>query len=401
MKQYETTSSGRRANPLALKMQLNRMEITGQEKSVKKWTVYNDCKKLSKQLELTDNSFKVLEALIKFYPGDNLRPGIQLIVFAQNEQICERAFGMPESTLRDQINKLIEAGLILRKDSPNRKRYPVRDKNGTIVDAFGFDLSPLLLRSQEISDLVKQLQIEKETLDSEKKHLISLQGNVYDLIKVGKEEGVCANWDQIESNYRAIVERKGRVPQLEEVRAAFESLSRLRCEVFNILEAHHVPPKFGADGAEFRRRIEDSKPESLLEFESGSELDEGETAAAEPKAMREPLKVLPIGIVLRACPDIADYGPAGRIESWRDLMSAAVVVRSTLGVSPSAYQEACEVMGPENAAVAMACILERAGHVRSPGGYLRDLTHKAARDEFSLRPMLMALLRARGASGLQ
>lgn len=39
-------------------------------------------------------------------------------------------------------------------------------------------------------------------------------------------------------------------------------------------------------------------------------------------------------------------------------MGAAVVVRSMLGVSPSAYEEACGAMGPENAAVAMACILE-------------------------------------------
>lgn len=55
-------------------------------------------------------------------------------------------------------------------------------------------------------------------------------------------------------------------------------------------------------------------------------------------------------MVLEACPEIRDCGPNGAIESWRDLMSAAVVVRSMFGVSPSAYQEACEVLGPENAA---------------------------------------------------
>ena len=97
-----------------------------------------------------------------------------------------------------------------------------------------------------------------------------------------------------------------------------------------------------------------------------------------------------------ACLEIAMYGPGGAISSWRELMTAAVVVRSMLGVSPSAYQEACEVMGPENAAVATACMLERAGHINSAGGYLRDLTRKAARGEFSLGPMLMALLRLNG-----
>jgi len=68
-------------------------------------------------------------------------------------------------------------------------------------------------------------------------------------------------------------------------------------------------------------------------------------------------------------------------------------------VSPSAYQDACEAMGPENAAVAIACILERAGHINSAGGYLRDLTRKAERGEFSLGPMLMALMRANAGPG--
>jgi replication initiation protein RepC len=78
-------------------------------------------------------------------------------------------------------------------------------------------------------------------------------------------------------------------------------------------------------------------------------------------------------------------------------MSAAIVVRSMLGVSSSAYEDACAVMGPENAATVMACILERGGHINSAGGYLRDLTRRADKGEFGLGPMLMALLRANGA----
>ncbi|MNL30650.1 hypothetical protein D3C87_1523980 [compost metagenome] len=111
------------------------------------------------------------------------------------------------------------------------------------------------------------------------------------------------------------------------------------------------------------------------------------------KAKPEPIKAFPLGIVLRACPQIADYGSGGQIENWRELMKAAVVVRSMLGVSPSAYEEACNAMGPENAAVAMACILERSNFITSAGGYLRDLTRRSERGEFSLGPMLMALLK--------
>ena len=101
-------------------------------------------------------------------------------------------------------------------------------------------------------------------------------------------------------------------------------------------------------------------------------------------------------MVLSACPEISAYGPGGAISSWRDLMTAAVVVRSMLGVSPSAYQQACEVLGPENAAAVMACILERGGQINSAGGYLRDLTRRAEKGEFSLGPMIMALMRANG-----
>lgn len=118
--------------------------------------------------------------------------------------------------------------------------------------------------------------------------------------------------------------------------------------------------------------------------------------AEKPKPAGE-LKPFPLALVLRACPEISSYGPGGSVGSWRDLMTAAVVVRSMLGVSPSAYQEACEIMGPENAATVIACILERAGHINSAGGYLRDLTRRAARAEFGLGPMLMALANANGA----
>ncbi|MFN7093269.1 MAG: plasmid replication protein RepC, partial [Allorhizobium sp.] len=114
------------------------------------------------------------------------------------------------------------------------------------------------------------------------------------------------------------------------------------------------------------------------------------------RAKAEPIKSFPLGMVLRACPQIADYGPAGGISHWRELMTAAVVVRSMLGVSPSAYEEACDAMGAENAAAAMACILERSNLINSAGGYLRDLTKRSERGEFSIGPMLMSLLKASG-----
>ncbi|WP_439626702.1 replication initiation protein RepC [Shinella sp.] len=58
-------------------------------------------------------------------------------------------------------------------------------------------------------------------------------------------------------------------------------------------------------------------------------------------------------------------------------------------------------MGAEIAAIAIACILQRAEHINSAGGYLRDLTRKTARGEFGLGPMRMAALKANTGSEKQ
>lgn len=105
-------------------------------------------------------------------------------------------------------------------------------------------------------------------------------------------------------------------------------------------------------------------------------------------------------MVLDACPDIADYSRRG-ITSWRDFMATAGVVRSMLGISPSAWAEACETMGEEGAAVMVAAILQKGEGIKSPGGYLRNLTERAKAGQFSLGPVLMALLRAKAGDGAQ
>ena len=171
-------------------------------------------------------------------------------------------------------------------------------------------------------------------------------------------------------------------------------MQSLRETIINALEMQIKSEKIDTDDVRFDRHIQNSHTESINELEPSSREDLKATPIETLRPTRPQIKAFPLVMVLQACPDIADYAPGGTIPDWRALMSAAVVVRTMLGVTPSAYQDACEVMGAENAAVAMACILERAGHINSAGGYLRDLTAKARRGEFSLGPMLMALMRA-------
>jgi replication initiation protein RepC len=198
----------------------------------------------------------------------------------------------------------------------------------------------------------------------------------------------------MEEIYIGLIARLPRSPSRENIESILDEMAMLREEVVNRLEMQVKAEKTDTNDGQNGRHIQNSNPESIHDLEPRSEKEQDATAEPDKVRPSETLKAFPLNMVLRACPQLVDYAPGGEISHWRELMAAAVTVRSMLGVSPSAYQEACEVMGPENAAVAIACILERAGHINSAGGYLRDLTTRARRGEFSLGPMLMALMRA-------
>ena len=189
-----------------------------------------------------------------------------------------------------------------------------------------------------------------------------------------------------------------RAPPRSSIEALLKEMEAFHAQIVNLLETQVDSEKTDANDIGIGRHIQNSNTESINELEPRSENELGAKPEGNRRPRQEPIKAFPLAMVLKACPEISMYGPGGKVSSWRELMAAGVIIRSMLGVSPSAYQDACDVMGPENAAVTIACILQRSGHINSAGGYLRDLTARARRDEFSLGPVLMALLRANGDS---
>ncbi|WP_065376442.1 plasmid replication protein RepC [Ensifer adhaerens] len=391
-----TTPFGRRPMTLALvRRQVASTEISS-NKTADKWKVFRDACEARTLLGLQDRALAVLDALLSFYPETDLRQGESLIVFPSNAQLSVRAHGIAGATLRRHLATLVEAGLIVRKDSANGKRYVRKDRAGDIEDAFGFDLSPLLARSEELAQMAQQMAAERALFRRTKEALTIRRRDARKLISAAIEEGASGDWSKIEDVYLALVARIPRSPTIHDLVSILEEMELLCAEIVNQLDDLDISEDVSSNDAHIERHIQNSNTESSNELEPSSRNELRAKAEPEKPPLREPLKAFPLSMVMRACPEIAMYGQDGTISTWRDLMAAAVVVRSMLGVSPSAYQDACEVMGPENAAVAMACLLERAGHINSAGGYLRDLTSKARRGEFSLGPMLMALLRASG-----
>lgn len=393
-----TTPFGRRSMTLALvKRQLATAEIKP-GKSTDKWKVFRDASEARVQLGIQDRALAVLDALLTFYPDSILSQDRAMIVFPSNAQLSVRAHGITGATLRRQLAALVDAGLIVRKDSANGKRYARKDRAGEIEDAYGFDLSPLLSRADELAQMAQQVAADRAIFRRVKETLTICRRDVRKLISAAIEEGAEGDWATIEAMYVELVGRIPRTPTIGELRVILDEMEMLRSEILNLLEMQINSENMSSNEVHNERHIQNSNTESTHELEPRSEEEQGVKPEIRPQLKREPVKAFPLGMVLQACPEIAMYGPAGAISSWRELMTAAVVVRSMLGVSPSAYQDACEAMGPENAAAMMACILERARHINSAGGYLRDLTTKARRGEFSLGPVLMALLRANAQS---
>lgn len=391
-----TTPFGRRPMTLALVKSQMRTSQIERGKSVDKWKVFRDACDARSLLGLRDRAFAVLNALLTFYPEAALSDAGNLIVFPSNAQLTARANGIAGSTLRENLAHLVEAGLIQRCDSPNGKRYARKGTDGAIETAYGFSLSPLLARSEELALLAQQVTAAQRHFKIVKERITIARRDVRKLISAAVEDSVPGDWGKVEAVYVDLMDRLRTTKIVESFEGILEELELLREEVINQLEIRDISQKSDGNAADIRQHTQNSNTESIIEIEPSSRKEQGGKPNPDIELKRAPIKAFPLGMVLRACPEIGMYGPGGKVGSWRELMVAAVIVRSMLGVSPSAYQEACEVMGPENAAATMAAILERAGHISSAGGYLRDLTGRARRGEFSLGPVLMALLRAHG-----
>lgn len=411
-----TTPFGRR--PMTLGMLASQAAVREIEpgQSIDKWKLYRALCEAKPLLGITDRALAILNALLSFYPKGELSEENGLVVFPSNAQLSLRAHGMAEQTIRRHLATLIEAGLLIRKDSPNGKRYARKEQGGEIREAFGFSLAPLLVRAEEIERLAAEVVAERLHLQRLRERLTLCRRDVAKLIEMALEEGATGDWSRVHLHFRDVVDRLPRSPSTEQVADALDELELLREEIINQLEMQVKVQNQSGNAQHYERHIQNSNPQSTTELEPASEMKQGATAGDRSAGRAEPivriqkdeekngrvsaassangaLKSFPLGLVLQACPEIAAYGPQGSVGTWRELMAAAVVVRSMLGVSPSAYEQACEIMGPENAATVMACVLERAGHINSAGGYLRDLTRRAEKGEFAIGPMLMALAR--------
>ncbi|NBJ13766.1 plasmid replication protein RepC [Microvirga arsenatis] len=389
-----TTPFGRR--PLSLAMVAARAvaEAGPKEALADKWKVLDNLREAKTALGISDRALSVLNALLTFHQDTTLQLGSDLIVFPSNKALTFRANGMSPATLRRHLAALVQAGLVIRRDSPNGKRYARRGEGGAIEQAFGFDLSPLVARAAEFESLADQARAERKARYLLREEITVLRRDISKTIAVALEEDLPGPWADLSARFDALNEAPPRSAEPPALEAIASDLRALWSEVDNTLKSQLKPTNMSVYESHSERHYQNSKPNILLDSEQGLQRRLEETSAPEPEARKSPTRAFSLTLVLQACPDIAMYTKGGQgISTWRELVTAAGVVRGALGISPSAWEDACAVMGEEDAAIVVAAMLQRSEMIVSAGGYLRNLTERAREGKFSVGPMVMALLR--------
>lgn len=375
MQHISLTPFGRQPLAASHMAGLRLAEAPAPQAEADKYILLRDLTAARASFGVTDRDLAVLAALMSFLPGKVLTDGAALVVHPSNATLSDRAHGMAESTLRRHLAALVHAGLIARRDSPNGKRYAARSPEGTV--AFGFDLRPLLVLAPRIAAAGESARAEALRLRRLRETVVI---RLRDAAKIAAWAGADAALEDALADAARQVRRRLSAGELGMLAAAADVLlARAKA-----LLPDTATQEMDGNDVQTGRHHQNSKPDS----------HESEPCQERQEAAREP--PLPLGLVLKAAPDILAYAPHG-IRSWRDLAAAAETVRPWLGISSDGWAEAQRLMGPMVAAIVLAAILQRAAHIHRPGGYLRALAARAAAGGFSPGPMVMALLRAEDA----
>jgi replication initiation protein RepC len=383
---------------------IERPEATVPGKPVNKWELLRELSKAQAAFGVSERDLTVLQGLLSFFPDDALGGNTEMVVFPSNKAICERLNGMPCSTMRRHLARLVEAGLLMRHDSPNGKRY-VR-KHGEERVAFGFDLSPLYCRSEEIARAAEAVREAEERVRRLREIVSLMRRDLAALAEFGEDiQPGLGLWDQLRDKAALTARALRRKLTLEDLLAYRADLEALLDRARNAIDGPETEEMNTNDARCERHHHNSNKQSTDLEpalekggAAAGAPDDEPDVPVADvegPDTRQVPK--IPLHLVLAACPSLKTFYQ-GDIRHWHHLFDAACHVRPAMGISASAWEEAQRFMGPEQASIVVAAILERFADIRSPGGYLRALTSKAAAGEFSCGPMVMALMSRRSAA---
>ena len=359
---------------------------------VDRWELLRMMTRGREDLGLSNRELTVLQALLSFLPDNTLGAKAQMVVFASNKTLCDRLNGMPCSTMRRHLARLVDLGFVQRCDSPNGKRYCRRSRDGMV--AFGLDLSPLPHRLSEISDADLRSSERRERIRATRESIALLRR---DIIAMANQDS--PNFDKIDDQLRLSARMLRRKLTVEELNVIADDLRQTVCQLRDSHEEKAAPRaarQIGCsklDSSQMSTR--DQQNEQHIQS-SNKDILESEEAATRPPS--QSTKRISLTSVLAACPEVQSFAVTP-LRTWREFVDVVATLRPGIQIDDQTWHDAIHTMGHEEAAIVLAAMLEKFNSIRSPAAYFRSLTLRARNGTFTPVPMVTALLnRHRGAA---
>ncbi|MEJ5027483.1 plasmid replication protein RepC [Brucella anthropi] len=367
----------------------------------------------------------LLVALINTVPAESYDTGGRPIVFKSNASLAFE-IGRSEGRVSRMLSRLFDAGVITMQDSGNYKRYPVRNADGSIADACGIDLRVLIARFAELDGMVRQAKAEKNALNA---NLRRYRGAVRNL------RYALASVEDLPARLCTIIEKRfARV--LEAVGIASKASSAVLRRATSLIEwiVERVMQLPSRDQSSVRNEestcpyaendmhkqitnpysLEDSREEMCSA--NAEQLNILKTGFAGKRAFEKslggkssqvnqpqhpPQALVALQDLIRAIPALNTYG-LSRPRTWAELARLAPQICRMAGLSEDARRRAVDQMGEQAAAIAIAITLQKFDEqeVKSPGGYLRAMTERAAAGELHLARSVFGLAARHGMEGI-
>jgi replication initiation protein RepC len=324
------------------------------------------------------------------------------------------ALALSASQVKETNRRLIELGLVTMKDSPNGKRYGRRDPKGRILEAYGFDLSPIAARHAEFVRLAEEERTERAAMGRLRRRATIARKAIVQILETAQEYGhEREEWQTLASETQAIARALRAVERVDEMETGVKSLERRQQaarerleQLLGLVDSDPKEPENRPHQHNYKLGL-DPDQDTVIAAEKCSGAGEepvldGQASLASAGAdppLKRPEKGIVEGIrpdeLVRLTPRLKRYLRRPN-PSWPDIIDAADWLRHDLGVSKSLWGDACVAMGRELAAVAMAIVSAKdPEHFRTtPGGYFHGMVAKARVGELHLDRTVWALRRA-------
>lgn len=364
-------------------------------------------KRASAHLGLSATARDLLDQLMAFSQPQDWQEGRRPIVWPSNATLAQ-ALALSERSVRRLLAQLIAAGVIAARDSPQGRRFGRRDAKGQIVEAFGFDLSPLAQRCEEFQALAATARAERSRQAALRRRLTiaikAIRQIAETALDLGLDDRDWRAWLD-ETHALALAATGTPLAQLERTIHVLED-ERRQGEA-TLLEALAKPcgkvvkESAWADSHDRPITTTTEPPRSLKGNEDRQEDSNGPASGASGSDDREEEEEPPAAtpsFVLRVSPPLQAWIGTSR-PTWGQVVEAADRLRRSLRISHSAWAEACQVLGRYGAATAIAIIAAKRTQIQSPGGYLRAMVARARRGELYLVRSLYGLTGRQSVTG--